>query len=297
MRRNVQRTGGDLLALLELPSGPGRSRSLILLLFGGCLRLRWRRTLARPERPRRGGGPPPSFWSCFSGRGQQKFFILLPMPVDDAPLQFFNPYAEISRSLNRLPHWQQTGATYFLTFRLADAVPDSLRLPWEQHRTSWMLHHPKPWTEVVEQEYHQRFSRQVERWLDTGHGSCALRRPDIRSLVAECLKHFDGERYLHHAWVIMPNHVHTLTSLHDDWSLEKILHTWKSYTSHHMPRAVTEDGVFWQEDYYDRLIRDASHFANCMRYIRRNPSKAKLREDSFTLFESDLARAYAPVGA
>jgi hypothetical protein len=38
-------------------------------------------------------------------------------------LRFFNPYAEIRHTENRLPHWQQEGAVYFVTFRLADSIP------------------------------------------------------------------------------------------------------------------------------------------------------------------------------
>jgi hypothetical protein len=34
-------------------------------------------------------------------------------------LRFFNPYVDIRFTANRLPHWQQEGAVYFITFRLA----------------------------------------------------------------------------------------------------------------------------------------------------------------------------------
>ncbi|MEY4482589.1 MAG: hypothetical protein RL693_41 [Verrucomicrobiota bacterium] len=37
--------------------------------------------------------------------------------------QFFNPEAEITITQGRLPHWDQTGATYFITWRTADSVP------------------------------------------------------------------------------------------------------------------------------------------------------------------------------
>jgi len=40
-------------------------------------------------------------------------------------LFFFNPYAEIRQTKNRLPHWQQNGVVYFITFRLADSIPES----------------------------------------------------------------------------------------------------------------------------------------------------------------------------
>ena len=51
-----------------------------------------------------------------------------------AELRFFNPYADIRFTANRLPHWQQVGAVYFVTFRLADAVPQHLRTQWESER-------------------------------------------------------------------------------------------------------------------------------------------------------------------
>jgi hypothetical protein len=37
------------------------------------------------------------------------------------------------------------------------------------------------------------------------------------------------------------------------------------------------------------LVRDAAHFANCVRYIRRNPEKARLGEAEYLLYESELA--------
>jgi virulence-associated protein VapD len=49
-------------------------------------------------------------------------------------LRFFNPYADIRQTKNRLPHWQQQGAVYFITFRLADAIPRELREEWEEQR-------------------------------------------------------------------------------------------------------------------------------------------------------------------
>src|SRR6201995_2540612 len=110
-------------------------------------------------------------------------------------LRFFNPCAKIAQTKNRLPHWQQTGAVYFITFRLADAIPAALRRQLETEREAWLLLHPKPWSAKTEQEYHQRFSAAVERWLDAGHGSCVLQQPRCAAVVANALQHFDGERY------------------------------------------------------------------------------------------------------
>ncbi len=93
-------------------------------------------------------------------------------PMNTDGLRFFNPFAEIRHTENRLPHWQQQGAVYFVTFRLADAVPLNLRTQLENERATWLRLHPQPWSAESEQEYHQRFTGAVERWLDAGHGAC-----------------------------------------------------------------------------------------------------------------------------
>ena len=111
-------------------------------------------------------------------------------------------------------------------------------------------------------------------------------------MVEESLRHFDGARYVQHAWVIMPNHVHVLTSINDGWEIDQMLHTWKSFTAHQIQKELGKSGVFWQEDYFDRLVRDAEHFDHCANYIRRNPVKAGLKEGTFRLFESEFVKKY-----
>jgi REP-associated tyrosine transposase len=208
-----------------------------------------------------------------------------------AELSFFNPYADIRLTANRLPHWQQEGAVYFTTFRLADAVPHRLRSQWESERAAWLRVHPQPWSAEVESEYHERFLGAIERWLDAGHGSCILRRRDCAEIVSEALRYLDGQRLARISDVVMPNHVHALFVQNANWPLEKLLRSWKSFSSRKINSLLDRDGGLWQRDYFDRLVRDEKHFANCVRYIRRNPSRANLRSGEFILYESELARS------
>jgi REP element-mobilizing transposase RayT len=95
--------------------------------------------------------------------------------------------------------------------------------------------------------------------------------------VDNVLTKFDGQRYVHHSQVIMPNHVHLLFSLEQGQALEKVIKAWKGVSSREIQRIHECDkSRFWAKDYFDRLIRDEAHFWNVARYIRRNPPKAHL---------------------
>ncbi|PYK67542.1 MAG: hypothetical protein DME45_10010 [Verrucomicrobia bacterium] len=61
------------------------------------------------------------------------------MSVDrHAPLRGFDPYGEVNVARRRLPHWQQPGAAYFITFRLADSLPQSRLRQWREERAIWL---------------------------------------------------------------------------------------------------------------------------------------------------------------
>ena len=209
---------------------------------------------------------------------------------DAAPPIFFDPHSEIRHTQSRLPHWQQEHATYFITFHLGDSVPKSQRDRWQEERDAWLQLHPPPHTPEQTSEYHRRFTGEMEQWLDAGHGSCVLRRQECAALVADTLRHFDGERYRLAAWVVMPNHVHALLAPTEPWTLEQILHSWKSFSANRVNKLLRRTGSLWQRDYFDRLIRDERHFANCLRYIRENPAKSQLNAGEY-LASEDLGGA------
>jgi hypothetical protein len=75
------------------------------------------------------------------------------MRLDEIP--YLDPDAETTETHNRLPHRQQTEGTYFVTFRLKDALPRSLLGSWEEEREAWLKHHPMPWRPDVDHEYHR----------------------------------------------------------------------------------------------------------------------------------------------
>lgn len=177
-------------------------------------------------------------------------------------LRYFNPRTEITNKTRSLPHWRQPGVTYFITFRLADSLPAEKR-----HELEWSLTQP-------DQDNHPTFTPHLEELLDSGYGECLLQNPTHAKIVADCLRHFDGQRYELLAWVVMPNHVHILVRSVESHDIDKVLHTWKSYTAHEINKALGRSGPLWQNESYDHIVRDPQALWSIANYIIKNPAKA-----------------------
>jgi len=210
--------------------------------------------------------------------------------MNEGELKFFDPFSEIEAHGFQLPHWQQPGATFFATFRLADSIPQERRNRLKEDRAIWLDVNLKPWSDDQEAEYHRLFSGKIEQWLDEGLGSSILKEPVFRDPLSEVLAKFDAIRYVLHSWVIMPNHVHVLFSLGADEKLEDIMKSWKGVSAKKINSVKNQTGKLWQRNYFDRLIRNSKHFWNVARYIQNNPAKARLNEGDFTHYESDFVR-------
>src|SRR5690554_1380035 len=172
-----------------------------------------------------------------------------------------------------LPHRNKKNLLQFITFRLADSLPQNVLMDIEAE-----LKH------LTEEKRDLEKRKKYQYWLDKGLGSCALANKEMAQVVQEAFLHHNGDKYDLLAWSIMPNHVHVLIRTDDD--LPKIIQSWKSFTgkwalaNNKKFNLGIEKGAtqFWMPEYWDRFIRDEAHFNNAVRYILNNPTKAKLPE-------------------
>jgi leucyl-tRNA synthetase/REP element-mobilizing transposase RayT len=210
--------------------------------------------------------------------------------VSPTSSQYLNPEQEIQKHQPHiLPHWQQDSKLYFVTWRLADSLPAEKLNEWTNERNAWLTHNPEPWTDTIEQEYHEKFSQSIDQWLDAGSGECVLKDPTIAKIVSDALLDFDGDRYLIDSFVVMPNHVHAMFRLAPGIKLEDVLQSWKSFTAKSINKVLGLEGTLWQREYWDRMVRDADHRANILDYIAKNPERAKLNEGEFILYSRDVS--------
>jgi REP element-mobilizing transposase RayT len=185
------------------------------------------------------------------------------------------------RDRGRLPHWEKDNATYFITFRLADSLPQSVldRIESERQAIVKTAVGLRRDLSADERARIQRLSTPViERFLDSGAGACHLQNSTIAEEVANALRYFDGKRYRLFAWCVMPNHVHVVARLFPGQTLATVVHSWKSFSAKRANRILGINGVFWQKEYYDHLIRSEGEFERAIRYVNENPAKARLKD-------------------
>ncbi|MBL7017062.1 MAG: primosomal protein N', partial [Kiritimatiellales bacterium] len=190
-----------------------------------------------------------------------------------ATINYFDPEESIADLKGTLPHWRQDGAVYFVTFRLADSLPEEKWTLWKREKEKWLEEHPEPRDEATRREYYELFPDRLQTWMDAGYGSCRFSESNAKALVEAALKRFDGERYRLHEFVVMPNHVHVLVSPLEDNLLSDILHSWKSYTATELNRISENKGTVWQKESFDHIVRNERQMARIRKYIQDNPKQ------------------------
>jgi REP element-mobilizing transposase RayT len=184
-----------------------------------------------------------------------------------------------------LPHWKIDGGIYAVTFRLADSLPTEVLNRYREARDlisekieilSKLDSSRSQLDDLLSlrEELNHLETSIIEPALNQGHGTCLFKNEQNAELLANALKHFDGTRYDLLAWCIMPNHVHVIHKPAKGEELDKILHSWKSYTSHEINKLNGTSGSIWQKESYDHLIRDGKDLRNQIDYILNNPTKA-----------------------
>ena len=142
----------------------------------------------------------------------------------------FQPVQSFKVLRRNLPHWQEPGRVYFITWRC------------KQGRTL---------------------------------------NPEERTVVMDTLRHWDGLKWKIYAAVVLSNHVHILAqplpmSESGAFDLAEIIHSVKSFSSQKINRLRGNSGSLWQDERYDRIVRNDAEFLEKWQYIRNNPLKEEL---------------------
>ena len=199
-----------------------------------------------------------------------------------------------------LPHIHPEQATFFITFRLHNSLPNWIirKLQEDREVDKAML-----LSGVLDRgEFHRRYFEQFDSFLDAQkEGNRWLIDPATASIVANACTYCDGKSFDLISYCVMPNHVHLLIQITDEHKRsEKILYTHltsvmqslKSYTAKECNKLLGRNGQFWQRESYDRKIRDQYELDRTIQYIVYNPVAAgfvkKWQDWKFTYCAFDL---------
>jgi len=177
----------------------------------------------------------------------------------------------------RLPHYHPLGQPIFITWRLHGSLPKNRSFP--PSLTSG-----------------QAFVA-LDRLLDTARtGPFYLRQPEIAEIVVGAIRYRDEARqYRLHDYVVMPNHVHLLIT--PCVAVSKLLQSLKRHTAREGNRTLGLTGQpFWQDEGYDRVVRDSAEFQRIANYIIMNPVKAGITATPEEFPWSSATRSVGQVG-
>jgi putative transposase len=174
----------------------------------------------------------------------------------------------------RLPHVYETDRPVFLTWRLHESLPVNRTFPMQALNSG-------------------RAFAAMDRLLDEARcGPLYLREPAIADMVVEAIR-YNAEKLEHyrlHAFVVMPNHVHMLAT--PAVALPILTKSLKGITAKRANAMLALTGTpFWQDETFDRLVRDRREFEKVARYIEENPVRAGLVGEASEYRWSSAGRA------
>ncbi len=202
------------------------------------------------------------------------------------------------------------GASLFVTFRLADSIPQAIVRHYRNQKFAIdnqlaRLVGANATGEIDDirsnrlKDFHRAWFRKFEQILHKeSTGPVWLKNPEIASLVFESFMHRDGRDFDLKALCIMSNHVHSVFRPHlthdsitvvkhtagfhmeaDSPTLGVTMKSLKGYTARMANRLLGRTGKFWEVESYDHQVRDEAEFHRIVGYVLQNPVKAGLVRD------------------
>lgn len=196
-----------------------------------------------------------------------------------------------------LPHYQQPGQAYFITWNLQNAIPAKALKEYGEKLNQIKV--SVDFAEKTKQSSDQinalkdeyRFLRKMllkalDDILDAGnHIAVNLSKTENTSIVVNSLCFWEGKKLKNYAICVMPNHVHWVLELYSGdengeavW-LDDILKSVKQFSSSQINKSENRLGKLWQKESWDTTIRDNRHLYEAIEYTRNNPVKAGLVKD------------------
>ncbi len=164
-----------------------------------------------------------------------------------------------------LPHLHFNEGIYFITARLYD--PILFRSLKEKKVTNI--------SKLTTDEFQNHF-KDYDESMHRGKATIFyLKDPEIARILQNEIHSLDGKEYELIAYTIMPNHFHIVFNLlKNNSGISKITKQIKGRSSYLINKILNRRGKLWQDESYDRWVRDDRELYFVIKYILENPVKA-----------------------
>lgn len=168
-----------------------------------------------------------------------------------------------------LPHLYFNDGIYFITSRLINSIPIE------------KLEQLKNETKNISDGKQKRLFKKYDVLMDSGeYGDKYLKNPKCAEIVKDTLHYPDGKEYKLICYCIMPNHFHLVFELlQNNKGISKIMQSIKRISARDCNTILSRSGAFWQDESFDRWVRDEKELYFVIRYILLNPVTAGLVND------------------
>ena len=172
----------------------------------------------------------------------------------------------------RLPHWEVDRGVYFINLRLAGTLPRDV-----VEKIKGMAFEAENGPDSNWHGIRKRMFRAIDDALDSSREIDFLARPDVADVCVDAIEN-RAKRGIWRAveYVVMPNHLHLFTQLHDRGIRETMV-AFKRWTARAIkPLLNLEREALWQREWFDHWSRTPEEDEQLLEYIRQNPVKAGL---------------------
>ncbi len=213
-----------------------------------------------------------------------------------------------------LPHFQQPGQAYFVTWCLKDSVPEKalkrytteldilqsqirvfgagvgaaisnrrlIAVENRDTRNDYEIENLKKKYYTLRKKYIKAYNELLDAEKNP---KIDLSKSHNTEILVEALHFWEEKKLINHAFTIMPNHVHWVFELLEKDKdgkpvyLQDILQSVKRHTANQINKVEGRTGTLWQKESFDTTIRNEKHLYYAMQYTLNNPVSAGLVKD------------------
>lgn len=187
-----------------------------------------------------------------------------------------------------LPHYSKNHVEYFITSRLDGTLPALVVQQIQEEEALEKLKIENDLqlsdTEKIELRdslYRKYFGKYDHLMDNETHGPTWLKQPELAQIVANAFFHFNStdKKYELICFCIMSNHFHLVFKMiQENYPINKIMQSIKGFSARMINKKLGKSGDVWQDENYDRIVRNGEELGRIIRYTLNNPVKAGLVE-------------------